>query len=220
LADTSDSDFKNLIEPHLTIEDSPQGVVIAEVGDEVDRIAFPLSGMISLVIVMKDGKAIETATIGRNGFFGASAGLGLYKTGVRAIVQVAMTAAWMPATQFRKAVIASKAINDICIDYNETLLVQARVTASCNALHRVEARLCRWLLQTRAVTGSDTIPLTQEFLSEMLGVRRTSVTEVASKLQATGAISYSRGTIRIRDAAALAEHCCECLETLIEHRAL
>jgi CRP-like cAMP-binding protein len=216
----SGSDFKNLIEPHLTIEASPQGMVIAEVGDEVDRIAFPMSGMISLVIVMKDGKAIETATIGRHGFFGASAGLGLHKTSVRAIVQVAITAAWIPATQFRKAASASKAINAICTEYNETLLVQARVTASCNALHRVEARLCRWLLQTREVTGSDTVPLTQEFLSEMLGVRRTSITDVASKLQASGAISYSRGIIRIVDPGALREQCCECLETLIEHRAL
>jgi CRP-like cAMP-binding protein len=194
--------------------------VIAEAGDEVDRVVFPLNGMISLVIVMKDGKAIETATIGRNGFFGASAGFGRHRTTVRAIVQVAMRAAWIPAARFRKAVAASQAIHTLCTDYNETLLVQARVTASCNALHRVEARLCRWLLQTREVTGSDTIPLTQEFLSEMLGVRRTSVTEVASKLQLTGAISYSRGSIRILSVAALAEHCCECLDTLMEYRAL
>lgn len=99
----------------------------------------------------------------------------------------------------RKTVAASKPIADLCLRYNEVLLAQARITAACNALHQVEARFCRWLLQTRdrAEAESDTIMLTQEFLSEMLGVRRTSVTEVAVKIQATGAISYSRGVIKV-----------------------
>jgi hypothetical protein len=93
----------------------------------------------------------------------------------------------------RKAVAASPAIGELCFRYNEVLLAQARVTAACNAVHQIEARFCRWLLQTRDRAETDSIMLTQEFLSEMLGVRRTSVTEVASKLQAAGAISNSRG---------------------------
>jgi hypothetical protein len=85
-----------------------------------------------------------------------------------------------------KAVAASEPIDDVCLFYNEVLLAQARITAACNALHQVEARFCRWLLQTRDRAESDTIMLTQEFLSEMLGVRRTTVTEVACKIQANG----------------------------------
>ena len=96
------------------------------------------------------------------------------------------------------------------------LLTQARVTAACNALHKVEARFCRWLLQTRDRAESDTLALTQEFLSEMLGVRRTSVTEVAQKIQEAGAISYSRGVIKIIDLDALKTMSCECYETLRE----
>jgi CRP-like cAMP-binding protein len=96
------------------------------------------------------------------------------------------------------------------------LLTQARIGAACNALHKIEARLCGWLLQTRDRTESDTIMLTQEFLAEMLGVRRTSVTEVASKIQAVGAISYSRGVIKIIDLEALKALSCECYETLWE----
>jgi len=197
-----------------------QGMVLAEPGDEIDRVVFPITGMISLVVIMKDGRAIETATIGRDGVFGASSAFGIYKSKVRALVQIPMVAASMTSAQFRRAAATSKAIHRLCIDSNEVLLTQARVTGACNALHTVEARFCRWLLQTREVSGSDTITLTQEFLSEMLGVRRTSVTEVASKMQGAGIISYARGVIRITDLAALELRSCECLGTLREQEAL
>ena len=105
---------------------------------------------------------------------------------------------------------------DLCSRYNEMLLQQARVTAACNALHTVEERFCRWLLQTRDRAESNTIQLTQEFLSEMLGVRRTSVSDVASKIQARGAISYSRGVIKLLALDVLKAVACECYETLRE----
>jgi CRP-like cAMP-binding protein len=213
------ADF-DLLAPHLVCGPFAQGMVLAEAGDEVDQVYFPLSGMISLVVVMKDGKAIETATVGRDGVFGASAGFDLHRSRVRAIVQVQMKAARMPSSQFRKAVGASKALQKLCINDSEALLAQARITAACNALHKVEARFCRWLLQTSNITESETITLTQEFLSEMLGVRRTSVTEVASKLQAEGVISYSRGVIRITDRPTLEHMSCECFQTLREQKAL
>jgi CRP-like cAMP-binding protein len=100
------------------------------------------------------------------------------------------------------------------------LLSQARVTAACNALHSIEARFCRWLLQSADRAASDTVALTQEFLAEMLGVRRTSVTEVASKVQNAGAITYSRGVIRILDRPALLRMSCECYETLLDQSAV
>jgi CRP-like cAMP-binding protein len=206
----------NLLMPHFVSGSFPRGSVLAEAGDEVEHVYFPLSGMISLLVVMKDGRAIETATIGRDGVFGATAVFGLYTSQVRAIVQVAMNATRIQAPQLRKVAGASKAIQQLCISYTETLLIQARITAACNALHKVDARFCRWLLQTREISKSDIITLTQEFLSEMLGVRRTSVTEVASKLQAEGLISYSRGVIRIRDLEALKSRSCECFQTLQE----
>jgi CRP-like cAMP-binding protein len=205
-----------LLIPHLISVQLAQGMVLHEPGVEVDQICFPLSGMISMVVVMRDGKAIETATVGREGVVGAMSGLGLHVPQVRAIVQLPTFISKIASTEMRKAVAASKPIADLCIRYNEVLLAQARITAACNALHQVEARFCRWLLQTRDRAESDTIMLTQEFLSEMLGVRRTSVTEVASKIQATGAISYSRGVIKVIDLGALKAMSCECYDTLRE----
>jgi CRP-like cAMP-binding protein len=208
-------DFELLL-PHLAMLQIEQYKLIFEAFTEFDQVYFPLSGMISLVIVMRDGKAIETATVGREGVVGAMSGLGLHVSQVRAIAQLPMFAARIPPAQLRKAASSSRPISDLCLHYNEILLAQARVTAACNALHHVEARFCRWLLQTRDRAESDTILLTQEFLSEMLGVRRTSVTEVAGKIQAKGAISYARGIIKIVDLDALKAMSCECYETLRE----
>lgn len=209
-------DFR-LLESQITTLHLAQGTVLYEAGTEVTDVYFPLTGMVSLVAVMRDGKAIETATVGREGVVGAMSGLGLHTSWVRAIAQLPMFAGRISSPQLRKAAAASKPIADLCIRYNEVLLEQARVTAACNALHQVEARFCRWLLQTRDRAESDTILLTQEFLGEMLGVRRTSVTEVASKIQAQGAISYSRGVIKIRNAKKLKAMSCECYETLLQH---
>lgn len=202
------------LKSHFTILPMAQGTVLFDVDDEVDQIFFPLSGMVSMLVVLKNGNGIETATIGREGVVGAMAGLGLHKSRVRAVIQLAGLIARISAPQFRKAAANSPAITNLCIHYNETLLMQARVTAACNISHPVEARFCRWLLQSRDRAESDTVPLTQEFLSEMLGVRRTSVTEVAIKMQDAGVINYSRGIIKIVDLVKLKEISCECYETL------
>ena len=209
----------DLLAPHLITESLEQGKVLTEAGDEVDYIYFPQYGMLSLLAVLKDGKAIETATVGREGVVGAMAGLGLYKSLVRVVVQLPIEVTKISASRFRKAVAASDAIRNLCIQYNEVLLSQARVTAACNAMHVIEARFCRWLLQTADRAASDTVNLTQEFLAEMLGVRRTSVTEVASKVQSAGVINYSRGVINILDRPALERMSCECYQTLLDQSA-
>jgi CRP-like cAMP-binding protein len=206
--------------PHLVTVSLPQGDVLTEAGEEVDQIYFPHYGMLSLLAVLRDGKAIETATVGREGVVGAMAGLGLYKSLVRVVVQMPMACSKIAAPHFRTAAAASDPVRNLCIRYNEVLLSQARVTAACNALHSIEARFCRWLLQSADRAGNDTISLTQEFLAEMLGVRRTSVTEVASKMQSSGLISYSRGLIKILDRPALLRTSCECYETLLDQSAM
>jgi CRP-like cAMP-binding protein len=205
--------------PHLTTVQLPQGLVLFESGDEVDQVYFPQYGMLSLLAVLRDGKAIETATVGREGVVGAMAGLGLYKSLVRVVVQMPVSVTKIAATHFRTVAAGSDPVRNLCVRYNEVLLSQARVTAACNALHSIEARFCRWLLQSADRAANDTVALTQEFLAEMLGVRRTSVTEVASKVQAAGAITYSRGVIRILDRPALLRMSCECYETLVDQSA-
>jgi CRP-like cAMP-binding protein len=203
-----------LILPHLTSVQLAQSEVLYEARAEVDQVYFPLSGMVSMLVVMSDGNAIETATVGREGVVGAMSGHGLHTSKVRSVVQLPMFASKIASSALRKVVKASSPIADLCIKYNEALLGQARVTAACNALHHIEPRFCRWLLQTRDRAESDSFPLTQEFLADMLGVRRTSVTEVAQNVQASGAISYSRGLINIVDLEKLKAMACECYEAL------
>ncbi len=219
LASLPRGDFERLL-PHLTTLPLQQGTVLTEAGDEVDQIYFPHCGMLSLLAVLRDGKAIETATVGREGVVGAMAGLGQHRSLVRVVVQMPMTSSKIAASHFRAVAAASDPVRNICIRYNEVLLSQARVTAACNALHSIEARFCRWLLQCADRAAGDTVPLTQEFFAKMQGVRRTSVTEVASRVQIAGAIAYSRGVIKILDRAMLTRLSCECYETLADQSAM
>lgn len=207
-------DDLNLLQGHFTIEPLAQNTSLFNVDDEIKHVSFPLSGMVSLLVVLNNGDAVETATVGREGVVGAMAGLGFHRSHVRAVIQLPGVVARIPALEFKKIAASSKAISTLCVSYNETLLAQARITAACNISHHVEARFCRWLLQSRDRSESDRVPLTQEFLSEMLGVRRTSVTQVAVKMQETGVITYTRGVIQIVDMAKLKKLSCECYETL------
>jgi CRP-like cAMP-binding protein len=153
-------DFK-FLQDHFRIVALAQNSTLFDVDDEVEQVYFPLSGMVSLLVVLKDGNAIETATVGREGVAGAMAGLGLHRSRVRAVIQLSGVVAHIPAPQFRKITAASKGVSNLCVSYNETLLAQARITAACNIAHHVEARFCRWLLQSRDRAESDTVPLTQ-----------------------------------------------------------
>jgi CRP-like cAMP-binding protein len=213
LASLSHTDASRLT-PSLSVGSFEQGRVLAEPGDETEQVYFPHTGMISLLAVMQDGKAVETATIGSEGVVGAMAGLGLHVALTRAVVQTPLIASHIAAAQFRKLVQASDPLRNLVMRANEMLLGQVQMTAACNALHPIQARLARWILQSRDRVEDNIIPLTQELLSEMLGVRRSSVSEVASALQAAGLIRYSRGTIEIVDRKALEGAACECYETI------
>ena len=159
LASLPRGDFDRLL-PHLSTLSLPQGTMLTEAGDEVDQIYFPHYGMLSLLAVLRDGKAIETATVGPEGVVGAMAGLGLYKSLVRVVVQMPIACSKIAAAHFRTVVAASNPVRHLAIRYNEVLLSQARVTAACNALHSIEARFCRWLLQSADRAASNTVNLT------------------------------------------------------------
>src|SRR4051794_18977816 len=164
--------------------------------DEVQWVYFPSSGMISMLQSTADSRGIELATIGRESALGTMAGFGLNRALTVSVVQMPLTAVKISALNFRKHVSQYASVQEMALKSNEVILAQTQITAACNALHNVEQRFCRWLLQTRDRSETDTISLTQEFLGEMLGVRRTSVTEIASKLQDEGIIRYRRGHIR------------------------
>ena len=196
--------------PDLKEKAFEQGSILQEASEPIERIFFPQSGMISLLVVTQDGSGIEAATIGREGSAGLQSGLGTRKAFTRAVTQVAGTFSYIAAERFRAAVEKSSAMKDIIMRYTELILAETQQISACNARHHAEARLSRWLLQTRDRIESDTLPLTQELLSEMLGVRRTTVTLVARALQTAGLIKYRRGSIHIRDIEGLKNAACEC----------
>jgi CRP-like cAMP-binding protein len=186
--------------------------LLHETQDEIDQIYFPHSGMISLLAVTDDDEAIETAAIGSEGVVGASAVLGIRRAFGRAVVQVPGSASRIATAQLQRAFNDSAAIREAIGRYNEVLLVQAQQTAVCSALHGVEARLARWLLQTQDRTGTETIPLIQEFLAQVLGVRRTTINLVVRTLHEAGLIRYRRGQIEIVDRNGLKSESCCCYQ--------
>jgi hypothetical protein len=149
-------------------------------------------------------------TIGREGGVGLASGIGSQAALNRVIVQLPGRATQVPAVRWAALAQQSQAVRDLIVCYNDVQLAQVQQSVACNALHDVEARLCRWLLEARYRVGSDTLPLTQEFLAEMLNVRRTTVTFVASMLQSAGFVHYRRGVLHIRDVAALEDAACDC----------
>jgi len=182
--------------------------------DEVQWVYFPSSGMISMLQSTADSRGIELATIGREGALGTMAGFGLNRALTVSVVQMPLTAVKISALNFRKHVSQYASVQEMALKSNEVILAQTQITAACNALHNVEQRFCRWLLQTWDRSENDTITLTQEFLSEMLGVRRTSVTEIASKMQAEGLIRYRRGLIEVLDQPGLEQRACDCFHAV------
>jgi len=161
LASLPPHDFSRLA-PHLRTIALERGVMLHDVGEEIEHVYFPRTGMVSLLAVMQSGATVETAAIGRAGVVGASAGLSARSTFTRAIVQLPGTAGWLSASHFHAAASQSQAIRDLIVRYNNVLLAQIQQSVACNALHSIEARLCRWLLQTHDCIDGNDIPLTQE----------------------------------------------------------
>jgi CRP-like cAMP-binding protein len=208
------------VQPHLTLREIQLGQVVAEMHGVLDRAYFPHSGIISLVVGTSDGALVETAMVGRDGVLGASSALDGNVSLNKAIVQMSGMTSVMSAEKVLELAKAYDTFRSILIRHDQVLFAQAQQAAACNASHTVEARLCRWLLRMRDLAGDSDIPLTQEFLGQMLGVRRTSVSLVAGTLQQAGLIKYSRGHIRILDVEGIREASCECYETVKGHYAL
>ncbi len=209
LAALSPDDY-GLVGPHLTHVDLERGRLLYDPGDPIDAVYFPHDGVISLMTLMENGAAIENATIGREGALGLMAAVAPRSSQSRAIVQTPCRAARIGASQLHEAWEKSAKIRELIDRHTEALFGHVTQSVACNALHSVEARFCRWLLTCHDRISSDTIALTQEFLADMLGVQRTTVTAVARTLQEKGYIRYRRGVVDIIDRAGLEAMSCEC----------
>jgi CRP-like cAMP-binding protein len=206
-----------LLRPHLKTIDLVHEAILFETGDPVNRVYFPHSGVISLVVDLAGGEMIEAAMIGRDSIVGASSALVGKVELNKGIVQIAGVASTLDVQRLRKVAEASVAFRTTLIRHEQVLFAQAQQSVACNASHTVEARLARWLLRCRDLAGGETLELTQEFLSQMLGVQRTSVSLVAHTLQKAGLIAYSRGQIKIIDLNGLRDTSCECYATVKGH---
>ena len=205
------------VEPHLKTRDLVFTAVISETNQPISNVYFPQSGIISLVVEMAVGEMIETAMVGRDGVVNGTSALDGKISLHRGIVQMAGKTSVIDADALRSLANEFEPLRAILIRHEQVLLAQAQQSAGCNASHTVEARMCRWMLRIRDLTDSDDMPLTQEFLGQMLGVRRSSVSVVAGTLQKAGFIKYSRGHVRLLDVAQIESGACECYETVKRH---
>ena len=203
-----------LLAPELEMVALDRDAVVSRAGDQTEHVFFPHSGAISVMVDMANGQTVASAVIGREGAVGTLSVLGPSRAAVTAIVRASGTASRITASRFHTAFSQSPAIRHAVQIHFKAMLIQFQVGGACNALHPVQARMARWLLHFRDRIDHDVLPLTQEALSQILGVRRTTVTLLMRNLRASGAIrSERRGEIEI-DQSRLAAVACECRDTM------
>jgi len=191
--------------------------LLYEPGRRIGKVYFPQSGVISLMAPLLNGEAIETATIGNEGMLGINVflGGGTYGAGI-AMAQVAGRGLYMSADAFRAEIAGDGKLRELLLGYTQALFAQISQSVACNGTHSIQERCARWLLETHDRAGSDQFVLTQEFLADMLAVRRPSVTVAAGILQKAGLIEYRRGQIIILDRMGLEAASCECYQAILD----
>jgi CRP-like cAMP-binding protein len=205
------------LRPHLVSVELVRETVLVEAGSPLTHVYLPRSGAISMMVRLSE-QTIEAATVGRDSIFGASAALGDAYSMTSAVVVLPGTALVLDIAQLRAAAERSAAFRAVLARHTQAMLALTQQTAACNASHSVEARLSRWLLRAHDLWGSETMPLTQEFLAQMIGVQRNAVSIVAHALQQAGIIRYSRGHIDITNVDGLRETSCECYGAFKAHQ--
>jgi CRP-like cAMP-binding protein len=203
-----------LLEPHLQIVPIGEGELLHLPGDEIEKVYFLHSGIVSLMAISAQGEAIATASVGSEGAIGTIAGTGFVRAFTRAMVQAPGVASQIAVSHFRRAVSKSEAINDLLTRYHMALMCQVQQTSLCNSVHDATSRLSRLLLVLSEQSKDDTISFSQERLADMLGLRRTSVTVAAQTLQSRHLIRYRRGRIEIVNRKGLKAAACECYEVV------
>jgi len=213
LAALPSHDYKRVLR-HLKLVSLSFGEILYEPGRPMGRVYFPVTGLISLLTLVDDHLALEVGMIGREGMLGIPLVFGARRSPVRALVQGAGIALAMPTAVFLRELNRSPLLRDGLLGFAHDLMRQFGQSAACNRFHPVTAQLARWLLMTRDRVGTSEFRLTHEFLADMLGVRRSSVTQAASGLQRGKVIDYSRGRIRILKTRELETRACSCYEAM------
>ena len=205
-----EADCMQRLEGELETVDFKLKQVICEAGSDLDHAYFPQGAVLSLLTLMEDGTAIETANIGREGAFGIFAAMYSRVSFNRCLVQLEGPMVRCPITAIEREFASSANVRNLFVSYSETLLSQVQQTVGCNALHTVEERMCRWLLMMDDRAEGEPMTYTQEFLAEVMGVNRTSISLAAQSMQHKGLIGYRRGKMTVLDRRGLEEAACEC----------
>lgn len=213
LASLPDDQYQRIL-PHLESFDFTQGRILYEMDGIIDYMYFPAGAMISLVTQMLDGKIVEVGLVGKDGVTGIAALFGENKSAERALVQIPNGGVRVPTSILKQEFQRPVGLHDSVLRYANSLMRQVAQTAACNSSHTVEERLSRWLLMCHDRVESSNLNLTQEFLGQMLGTRRATVTGAALSLQSANLIRYNRGHITITDRRGLEEFSCECYHAL------
>src|SRR5213594_1922695 len=206
-----EEEYKRLL-PSLQHVAFSLGEVLYESGGHIEYVYFPTTCVVSLLYTMEDGSTAEVGLTGNDGVVGVALFLGGETAPNRAVVQIAGGAFRMKAKVLQHEFMRGGPFQRMMLRYTQALITQISQTAVCNRLHSVEKRLCRWLLLSHDRVRSDELLMTQEFISNMLGGRRESVTVAAGRLQDAGLIQYARGQIRILDRKGLEATACECYQ--------
>lgn len=199
---------------HLEFVDLELKQILYQPNEPIQHIYFVLDGMVSLLTILQDNIPIEVGTVGNEGMVGLPVFLGADSIPGQAIVQIPGSAMRMETEVFKREVVSGTTLYKLLHRYTQALFNLIAQTAACNRIHSIEERFCRWMLIVHDRVNSDQFPLTQEFLSEMLGVRRAGVNKVAIIAQKAGLIQYSRGKITILDRSGLEVTSCDCYNTI------
>ena len=192
--------------------------VMHEAGEVIKSAYFLNNGMASVLTVLPDGKSVEVGLIGKEGFVGLPVVFGFKTSPLRVVIQADATAYRVDVTTLRKFLPECPELEKRIQRFAMVLAMQSTQLAACNRLHDVEERLARWLMMSHDRIGGETMPLTQEFLGQMLGTRRSSVSMAANSLQKAGMITYTRGNVTIVDKRKLAETACDCYQVIQDLR--
>lgn len=204
------------VKPHLTAVQMDHGAVLAETHRKISRAYFPHGGVLSFVVDLPGGGVVETGVVGRDGVFGTNQALDDRVSLNRVTVQVPGEASVIEVSKLRDLVLELPELRKTLCGFEQFLFAQAQQTAACNALHQIKQLACKWLARMSELAG-DELPLTQEFLAQMMGVRRTSVNAAAQELSRLGIIEYQRGKVRIKDKDKLVASTCSCHGDVKEH---
>jgi CRP-like cAMP-binding protein len=209
LAAMPEAEWKRWL-PDIEAVDMPLGHVLYEPGSTLSHVYFPTTAIISMLYVLENGASAEIAVVGNEGLVGISLFMGGESTPSRAVVQSAGKGFRLPAQAMKDEFNRGGAVLHLLLRYTQALITQMSQAAVCNRHHTLDQQLCRWLLLSLDRLQGSELVMTQELISNMLGVRREGVTEAALQLQAAGLIKYARGRISVLDRPGLEKRSCEC----------